>query len=95
VYYHLVFSVPHTLVPLIWQNKKILFSLLFEATAATLLEVAANPKHLGAEIGFFSILHTWGRRCNSIPTFTASCRAAAYRQITWVGFLHDPISFSR
>jgi predicted Zn-ribbon and HTH transcriptional regulator len=43
-YYHLVFSVPHTLVPLIWQNKKILFTLLFEATSATLLEVAADPQ---------------------------------------------------
>jgi predicted Zn-ribbon and HTH transcriptional regulator len=46
-YYHVVFSVPHSLVPLIWQNKKILFTLLFEATAATLLEVAADAKHLG------------------------------------------------
>src|SRR5204863_4241552 len=51
-YYHMVFSVPHTLVPLIWQNQKLLFALLFEASAATLLEVAADPKHLGAEIGF-------------------------------------------
>jgi hypothetical protein len=60
-YYHLVFSVPYTLAPLIWQNKRILFSLLFEASASTLLEVAANPKHLGADIGFLSILHTWGQ----------------------------------
>ena len=67
VYYHLVFSVPHALVPLIWQNKKILFSLLFEATAATLLEVAADPKHLGAEIGFFGILHTWGQTLQPHP----------------------------
>ena len=51
-YYHLVFSVPHRLVPLMWQNKKLLFELLFEASAATLLEVAANPKRLGAQIGF-------------------------------------------
>jgi hypothetical protein len=67
VYFHLVFSVPHDLVPLIWQNKKILFSLLFEATAATLLEVAADPKHLGAEIGFFGILHTWGQTVQRHP----------------------------
>jgi hypothetical protein len=60
-YFHLVFSVPHLLVPLIWQNKKLLFTLLFEASAATLLEVAADRKHLGAEIGFLSILHTWGQ----------------------------------
>src|SRR5204863_9574530 len=67
VYHHLVFSVPHALVPLIWQNKKILFSLLFEATAATLLEVAADPNHLGAEIGFFGILHTWGQTLQQHP----------------------------
>lgn len=66
-YYHLVFSVPHTLVPLIWQNKRILFALLFEASAATLLEVAANPKYLGADIGFLSILHTWGQTLQRHP----------------------------
>jgi putative transposase/transposase-like zinc-binding protein len=66
-YYHLVFSVPHALVPLIWQNKKVLFRLLFEASAATLLEVAADPKHLGAEIGFLSILHTWGQTLQPHP----------------------------
>lgn len=66
-YYHLVFSVPHALVPLIWQNKKVLFTLLFEATAMTLLEVAADPKHLGAAIGFLSILHTWGQTLQRHP----------------------------
>jgi len=66
-YYHLVFSVPHALVPLIWQNKRILFTLLFEASAATLLEVAADPKHLGAAIGFLSILHTWGQTLQRHP----------------------------
>jgi len=66
-YYHLVFSIPHTLVPLVWQNKKVLFTLLFEAAAATLLEVAADPKHLGAEIGFLSLLHTWGQTLQPHP----------------------------
>jgi predicted Zn-ribbon and HTH transcriptional regulator len=66
-YYHLVFSVPHALVPLIWQNKKVLFRLLFEASAQTLLEVAADPRHLGAEIGFLSILHTWGQTLQRHP----------------------------
>jgi hypothetical protein len=50
-YFHLVFSVPHALVPLMWQNKKLLFSLLFDATAGTLLEVAANPARLGVSAG--------------------------------------------
>jgi hypothetical protein len=44
--YHLVFSVPHSLIPLIWQNKKLLFTLLFETSAATLLDLAADPKRL-------------------------------------------------
>src|SRR5579872_4765374 len=66
-YYHLVFSVPHELVPLIWQNRKVLFLLLFEASAATLLEVAADPQHLGAEIAFLSILHTWGQTLQRHP----------------------------
>jgi len=66
-YYHLVFSVPHSLVSLMWQNQKVLFALLFEATAATLLEVAADSKHLGADIGFLTILHTWGQTLQRHP----------------------------
>jgi hypothetical protein len=66
-YYHLVFSVPHELVPLMWQNKRQLFSLLFETSAAALLDVAADQKHLGAELGFLSILHTWGQTLTQHP----------------------------
>jgi hypothetical protein len=66
-YYHLVFSVPHKLVPLMWQNQKVLFKLLFEASAETLLEVAADPQRLGAEIGFLSVLHTWGQTLQPHP----------------------------
>jgi hypothetical protein len=66
-YFHLVFSLPHALVPLMWQNQRRLFSLLFEASAATLLELAADPKHLGAEIGFLAILHTWGQTLQPNP----------------------------
>jgi hypothetical protein len=66
-YFHLVFSVPHALVPLVWQNKKVLFRLLFETSAATLLEVAADPARLGAQIGFLSILHTWGQTLQRHP----------------------------
>ncbi len=66
-YFHLVFSVPHALVPLMWQNKRLLFGLLFDASAATLLEVAADSARLGAEIGFLSILHTWGQTLQRHP----------------------------
>ena len=60
-YMHMVFTIPHTLSSLTLHNKALLYTLLFRASAATLLEIAADPKHLGAEIGFFSILHTWGQ----------------------------------
>jgi hypothetical protein len=60
-YFHVVFSLPHQLNALIHQNEVELYNLLFRAVAETLVEVARNPKHLGAEIGFFGILHTWGQ----------------------------------
>jgi hypothetical protein len=66
-YFHLVFSVPHALAPLMWQNKKLLFGLLFKSSAASLLEVAANPARLGCEVGFLSILHTWGQTLQRHP----------------------------
>ncbi len=60
-YFHVVFTVPHPLSALMLQNKRVLYELLFRAVAATLLEVAASPKRLGAEIGFVAVLHTWGQ----------------------------------
>jgi hypothetical protein len=60
-YVHVVFTLPHSLSPLALVNKKVIYELLFRATAETLLEVAADPKHLGAQIGFFAVLHTWGQ----------------------------------
>ena len=58
-YFHVVFTLPHTLNPLIRHNPVALYNLLFRSVADTLIEVAANPKRLGAQIGFFAILHTW------------------------------------
>ncbi len=60
-YFHAVFTLPHELNPLILQNKRVCYELLFRAVSETLKEVAENPKYLGAKIGFFSILHTWGQ----------------------------------
>jgi hypothetical protein len=60
-YFHLVFTIPHELIPLCRYNPEVLYHLLFKTSAATLLEIAADAKHLGAEIGFLSILHTWGQ----------------------------------
>jgi len=62
-----VFTLPHRLAPLVLQNKKVLYGLLFRTSAETLLEVARDPRHLGAEIGFFSVLHTWSQKLNIHP----------------------------
>src|SRR5258707_4310468 len=66
-YVHVVFTLPHELAPLALQNKKLLYHLLLQTSAATLLEVARDPKHLGAEIGFFSVLHTWNQKLDQHP----------------------------
>jgi len=66
-YVHVVFTIPHELSWLALHNKKIVYDLLFHASAATLLEIAADPKHLGAEIGFLSVLHTWGQNLQIHP----------------------------
>jgi hypothetical protein len=59
-YFHVVFTLPQQIATIAYQNKRELYGLLFRATAQTLLTIAADPKHLGAEIGFFAVLHTWG-----------------------------------
>jgi hypothetical protein len=66
-YFHVVFSIPHELNLLAQDNPRQLYHLLFTATAATLLEIAADPKHLGAEIGVLGILHTWGQNLLAHP----------------------------
>jgi hypothetical protein len=60
-YFHVVFTVPHELNVLALENPRLFFHLLFTATSQTLLEIASDPKHLGAEIGGIAILHTWGQ----------------------------------
>jgi hypothetical protein len=66
-YVHVVFTLPRELAPLALQNKKVLYDLLFRTSAETLLEIARDPKHLGAEIGFFSVLHTWNQKLGLHP----------------------------
>jgi Putative transposase/Transposase zinc-binding domain len=66
-YFHLFFTLPSALGPLALQNPRVIYGLLLQAAAQTLLEVAANPKHLGAEIGFLAVLHTWGQNLMHHP----------------------------
>jgi len=60
-YFHVVFTVPHELNVLALENARLFYELLFTASAATAIQVARDPQHLGAEIGMLSILHTWGQ----------------------------------
>src|SRR6202162_3102835 len=66
-YVHVVFTLPRQLAPLALQNTKVIYGLLLRASAETLLEVARDPRHLGAEIGFFSVLHTWNQKLEAPP----------------------------
>ena len=66
-YVHLVFTIPEPLARLALPNKRVVYDLLFRAAAATLLQVAANPKRLGAALGGLMVLHTWGQRLQQNP----------------------------
>lgn len=66
-YFHVVFTLPEEIAAIAYQNKAVLYNTLFAATAETLLTIAADPKHLGAAIGFFAVLHTWGQNLMHHP----------------------------
>jgi hypothetical protein len=62
-----VFTLPETIAATAYQNKAVVYDILFHATAETLRKIAATPKHLGAEIGFIVLLHTWGQNLQYHP----------------------------
>jgi hypothetical protein len=66
-YFHLVFTLPAALGPLALQNPRLVYGWLMQAAAETLMQVAADPQHLGAEIGFLTVLHTWGQNLMHHP----------------------------
>ena len=66
-YFHVVFTLPDDFNALALANKRVVYGVLFDAVARTLLEVAAHPKRLGAQIGFLAILHTWGQNLSLHP----------------------------
>src|SRR5207247_973615 len=66
-YFHVVFTLPDEIADIALQNKRTVYGILFRATADTLLTIAGDPKHLGAHIGFFAILHTWGQNLMHHP----------------------------
>ena len=66
-YFHIVFTLPAALGPLALQNPRVVYGLLFRAAAETLMQIAVDAKHLGAEIGFLAVLHTWGQTLQHHP----------------------------
>jgi hypothetical protein len=66
-YFHVVFTLPEPIAALAYQNKRVLYDLLFRTSAETLRTIAADPKHLGADIGFITVLHTWGQNLQHHP----------------------------
>src|SRR5256885_1024 len=66
-YYHLVFTLPAAIGNIAYQNKAVIYDILFKAAAETLTTIAADPKHLGARIGFTAVLHSWGSALTQNP----------------------------
>jgi hypothetical protein len=66
-YFHVVFTLPEEIAAIAYQNKFVVYNILFHAAAETLRTIAATPKHLGAEIGFIALLHTWGQNLQHHP----------------------------
>ena len=68
-YFHVVFTIPDLLNPLSLINKEVVYEILFRAVKETLVQSSANPKNLGARIGFLAILHTWGQNLLDHPPY--------------------------
>src|SRR5271170_905708 len=66
-YFHVVFTLPASAAEIAFQNKAAVYTILFKAAAETLTTIAADPRHLGAEIGFIGVLHTWGQNLQHHP----------------------------
>lgn len=83
-YYHVVFTLPHELNPIVLSHRTLLFKLLFDAAAHTLLTLAKDPRYLGAETGFTSILHTWGQDLSFHPHVHCILSAGGVKDNRWV-----------
>ena len=66
-YFHVVYTLPSELRDIAYQNKRVIYDLLFKASSETMLTIAADPKHLGARIGITSVLHSWGSAMTHHP----------------------------
>ena len=84
-YFHVVFTVPEEIEVIAFQNQAVVYDILFRAASETLRTIAADPKHLGAEIGFLAVLHTWGQNLCTIRICTALYPAAGSHLTARVG----------
>ena len=66
-YFHVVFTVPQSIAAIALQNKEVVYNILFRAASETLRTIAADPKHLGAQLGITAVLHTWGQTLQHYP----------------------------
>lgn len=83
-YFHVVFTIPSELNPLAIINQKVMYNLLFRSASETLLELADNPKHLGARIGFIAVLHTWGQSLMDHPHVHCVVTGGGLSETNWV-----------
>ena len=85
-YFHVVFTLPAAAAEIAFQNKRVVYAILFRAAAEAMRDVAADPRHLGAEIGAVAVLHSWGQTMTTIRICTASSRPAVCRPTRRVGW---------
>src|ERR1700737_3416934 len=91
-YFHVVFTLPAPIAAIAFQNKAVVYAILFKAAAEAMTTLAANPRRLGGAIGGVAALPPWGRRLFIIPTSIASFRVAASRPMARAGSLADRTS---
>ena len=94
-YYHVVFTLPEPISAVAYYNKAVIYGLLFDIAAETLATIAADPKHLGAQVGATLVLHTWGSALTHHPTCLALSPAEGCHRMGSVGCLANPASSCR
>jgi hypothetical protein len=89
-YSHVVFTLPHELIPLARQNPSVVYNIFFRAVSQALLTIAADPRHLGARLGFLAVLHTWNQKLLAHPHIHCLVPAGgiAFDQTRWIGCRH-------
>ena len=94
-YFHVVFTLPAPISAIAYQNKAKVYGLLFTAAAETLTTIAADPEHLGADIGITAVLHSWGQNLHHHPHVHCIVPGGGYRRMASVGSPASPASSFR